>query len=129
MPISSGSRRFRRCVILHCACLLFDQVSVLYLLTFVIHIYLFVATAIMLAIYINRAQTNLMRSFTMFEDKYHYMTIAATNEADVSLIVKRIDPNNKIRFEKNVIKKRVEIKKTIETAIDDTRKENSQSEV
>lgn len=70
-----------------------------------------------------------MRSFTMFEDKYHYMTIAATNEADVSLIVKRIDPNNKIRFEKNVIKKRVEIKKTIETAIDDTRKENSQSEV
>jgi hypothetical protein len=104
-------------------------VSVLYLLTFVIHIYLFVATAIMLAIYINRAQTNLMRSFTMFEDKYHYMTIAATNEADVSLIVKRIDPNNKIRFEKNVIKKRVEIKKTIETAIDDTRKENSQSEV
>jgi hypothetical protein len=71
------------------------------------------ATAIMLAIYINRAQTNLMRSFTMFEDKYHYMTIAATNEADVSFIVKRIDPNNKIRFEKNVIKKRVEIKKTI----------------
>ena len=70
-----------------------------------------------------------MRSFTMFEDKYHYMTIAATNEADVSLIVKRIDPNNKIRFEKNVIKKRVEIKKTIETAIDDKRKENSQSEV
>jgi len=70
-----------------------------------------------------------MRSFTMFEDKYHYMTIAATNEADVSLIVKRIDPNNKIRFEKNVIKKRVEIKKTIETAIDDTSKENSQREV
>jgi len=65
----------------------------------------------------------------MFEDKYHYMTIAATNEADVSLIVKRIDPNNKIRFEKNVIKKRVEIKKTIETAIDDTSKENSQREV
>ena len=81
-------------------------------------IYLFVATAIMLAIYINRAQTNLMRSFTMFEDKYHYMTIAATgNEADVSLIVKRIDPDNKIRFEKNVIKKRVEIKKTIEKSI------------
>jgi hypothetical protein len=60
-----------------------------------------------------------MRSFTMFDDKYHYMTIAATNEADVSLLVKRIDPNNKIRFEKNVIKKRVEVKKTINEAIDD----------
>jgi hypothetical protein len=55
----------------------------------------------------------------MFDDKYHYMTIAATNEADVSLLVKRIDPNNKIRFEKNVIKKRVEVKKTINEAIGD----------
>ena len=60
-----------------------------------------------------------MRSFTMFDDKYHYMTIAATNEADVSLLVKRMDPNNKIRFEKNVIKKRVQVKKTIDEAIGD----------
>ena len=55
----------------------------------------------------------------MFEDKYHYMTIASTNEADVSLIIKRIDPKNKIRYEKNFIKQRVEIKKTIEKTIDD----------
>jgi hypothetical protein len=55
----------------------------------------------------------------MFDDKYHYMTIAATNEADVGLLVKRIDPNNKIRFEKNVIKKRVEIKKVIQKEIGD----------
>ena len=95
-------------------------VLVVYLLTIVLHIYLFIATAIMLAVYINRAQSNLMRSFTMFEDKYHYMTIAATNEADVSLIIKRIDPKNKVRYEKNVIKKRVDIKKTIEKTIDDS---------
>ena len=94
-------------------------VSVVYLLTFVLHIYLFIATAIMLAVYINRAQNNLMRSFTMFEDKYHYMTIAATNEADASLIVKKIDPKNKVRYERNVIKKRVNIKKTIEKTIDE----------
>ena len=94
-------------------------VSIVYLLTFVLHFYLFIATAIMLAVYINRAQDNLMRSFTMFEDKYHYMTIASTNEADVSLIIKRIDPKNKIRYEKNFIKQRVEIKKTIEKTIDD----------
>ena len=74
----------------------------------------------MLAFYINRAQNNLMRSFTMFEDKYHYMTIAASNEADVSLIVRKIDPNNRVRFEKNVVKKRVIIKKTIQTTIDDS---------
>jgi len=92
---------------------------VVYLISFVIHIYLFIATAIILAIYINRAQNNLKRSFTMFDDKYHYMTIAATNEADVRLLVKRIDPNNKIRFEKNFIKKRVEVKKAINEAIGD----------
>jgi len=56
----------------------------------------------------------------MFEDKYHYMTIAASNEADVSLIVRKIDPNNRVRFEKNVVKKRVNIKKTIERTIDDS---------
>lgn len=97
----------------------FAVVSIVYLLTFVLHIYLFIAVAIMLAIYINRAQSNLLRSFTMFEDKYHYMTIAATNEADVSLLVKKIDPENKIRYEKNVIKKRVNIKKTIDKSIED----------
>ena len=95
-------------------------VSVVYLITFVINIYLFMATAIVLAIYINRAQNNLMRSFTMFDDKYHYMTIAGTNEQEVSLLVKRIDPKNKIRYEKNVIKKRVDVKKTIAKEIEDT---------
>ncbi|MDA9240127.1 hypothetical protein N9P31_00495 [bacterium] len=94
-------------------------VAVVYLITFVIHIYLFIASVIILAIYINRAQNNLLRSFTMFDDKYHYMTIAATNEADVSMIVKKIDSSNKIRFEKNVIKKRVEVKKIIQKEIGD----------
>ena len=97
-------------------------VLVVYLLTFVLHIYLFIATAIILAVYMNRAQNNLKRSFTMFEDKYHYMTIAATNEADASLIVKRIDSKNKVRYEKNVIKKRVDIKKTIKRAADNENK-------
>tara|TARA_B110000971_G_scaffold155746_2_gene159160 strand:+ start:2964 stop:3776 length:813 start_codon:yes stop_codon:yes gene_type:complete len=96
-------------------------VSIMYLLTFVVNIYLFIATAIMLAIYVNRAQNNLMRSFTMYEDKYHYMTIAAANEIDVSLAIKRIDPNNKIRYERNVIKRKVNIKKTIEKSIDDNK--------
>jgi hypothetical protein len=101
-------------------------VSIVYLLTFTVNVYFFMATAIILAVYINRAQNNLMRSFTMFEDKYHYMTVAASNEIDVSLIVKGLDPNNKIRFEKNVIKKRVEIKKTIQSALDDDSPSDSQ---
>ena len=46
-----------------------------------------------------------MRSFTLFAGKKHYMTIAGTNEKDVSVIVKNIDPENKIRFERNAIKR------------------------
>jgi hypothetical protein len=41
------------------------------------------------------------------------MTIAGTNEKDVSVIVKNIDPHNKIRFERNAIKKRTVIHKVI----------------
>ena len=90
-------------------------VFILYIFTFAIHIYLFLATAIMISIYINRGQTNLMRSFTMFADKSHYMTVAASNEADVSLIIRKIDPRNTVRYERNIIKKPAVIKKTMKS--------------
>jgi hypothetical protein len=35
-------------------------------------------------------------------------------------LVKRIDPKNKIRYEKNVIKKRVDVKKTISKELEDS---------
>ena len=57
------------------------------------------------------------------------MTIAASNEADVSLIVRKIDPNNRVRFEKNVVKKRVNIKKTIQTTIDDSNQNDDQRHI
>jgi hypothetical protein len=41
------------------------------------------------------------------------MTIASTNENDVSAIVKKIDPKNKIRFEANAIKKSRVVHKVI----------------
>ena len=94
-------------------------VLVVYLLTFVINIYFFIAVFIVLSIYVSRAQKNLLRSFTMFDDKYHYMTIAATNEADVNLLIKKIDPKNKIRYENNVIKRSVNNKKTIQKNTND----------
>ena len=90
-------------------------VFILYIFTFAIHIYLFVATVIMVSIYINRGQTNLMRSFTMFADKSHYMTVAASNEPDVSLIIRKIDERNTVRFERNIIKKPAVIKKTMKS--------------
>jgi ribosome maturation protein Sdo1 len=41
------------------------------------------------------------------------MTIAASNEKDVSAIVKKIDPTNRIRFERHTIKARQVVHKVI----------------
>jgi|TARA_B110000091_G_scaffold163945_1_gene175048 hypothetical protein len=50
----------------------------------------------------------------MYADKFHYMTIAASNEIDVATILKNIDPRNKVRFEKPQSKKKREtVKKTM----------------
>jgi len=84
-----------------------------YALTFFINIYLFLITYLILSRFIFVSQDNIMRSFTLFAGKKHYMTIAGTNERDVSVIVKNIDPKNKIRFERNAIKKREVIHKVI----------------
>ena len=58
-------------------------------------------------------QQNILRSFSVFAGKSHYMTIASTNENDVSAIIKKIDIKNKIRFEANAIKKPTVIHKVI----------------
>ena len=65
---------------------------------------LFVITYIVLSRFVYVSQNNIMRSFTLFQSKNHYMTIAAVNENDVSAIVKKIDPHNKIRFERHAVK-------------------------
>ena len=84
-----------------------------YLVTFFINIYLFLLTYIILSRFVYISQDNILRSFTLFAGKSHYMTIASTNENDVSAIVKKIDPKNKIRFEANAIKKSRVVHKVI----------------
>ena len=81
-------------------------VLISYSLTFFINVYLFLITYIILSRFIHVSQENILRSFTLFSGKKHYMTIAGTNEKDVGVIVKNIDPVNKIRYEPNAIKKR-----------------------
>ena len=88
-------------------------VLVSYGITFFINIYLFIVTYLVLSRFVHLNQENLLRSFTLFAGKKHYMTIAGTNENDVAVIVKNIDPKNKIRFERNAIKKRTVIHKVI----------------
>ena len=84
-----------------------------YGVSYTINFFLFVITYIVLSRFIYVSQNNIMRSFTLFVNKKHYMTIAGTNERDVSVIVKNIDPNNKIRFERHAVKKPQVIHKVI----------------
>ena len=84
-----------------------------YLVTFFINIFLFLLTYIILSRFVYTSQDNILRSFTLYAGKSHYMTIASTNENDVSAIVKKIDPKNKIRFEANAIKKSRVVHKVI----------------
>lgn len=84
-----------------------------YLVTFFINIFLFLLTYIILSRFVYISQDNILRSFTLYAGKSHYMTIASTNENDVSAIIKKIDPQNKIRFEANAIKKSRVIHKVI----------------
>ena len=82
---------------------LFDLL-VSYGITIFVNIFLFLITYIVLSRFVYLSQNNIMRSFTLFESKSHYMTIASSNERDVSALVKKIDPKNKIRFERHAIK-------------------------
>ena len=75
-----------------------------YGITIFVNIFLFLITYIVLSRFVYLSQNNIMRSFTLFESKNHYMTIASSNEQDVSALVKKIDPKNKIRFERHAIK-------------------------
>ena len=75
-----------------------------YAITLFTNVILFVITYIVLSRFVYVSQNNIMRSFTLFQSKNHYMTIAAVNENDVSAIVKKIDPHNKIRFERYAVK-------------------------
>ena len=77
---------------------------VCYGITVFVNLILFGITYAVLSRFIYLSQNNIMRSFTLYQNKNHYMTIAASNENDVRTLLKRIDPQNKIRFERYSIK-------------------------
>ena len=77
---------------------------VCYGITVFVNLILFAITYAVLSRFIYLSQNNIMRSFTFYQNKNHYMTIAASNENDVSALLKRIDPKNKIRFERYAVK-------------------------
>ena len=77
---------------------------VCYGITVFVNLILFAITYAVLSRFSFLSQNYIMRSFTLYQNKNHYMTIAASNENDVSTLLKRIDPQNKIRFERYAVK-------------------------
>ena len=68
----------------------FAALAAAYLVTFFINIYLFIITYLVLSRFFSVSQQNIFRSFgSVFAGKSHYMTIASTNENDVSAIIKK----------------------------------------
>ena len=95
-----------------------SSIILVYLFTFFLNIYVFLLVVVVISLYVDRAQENLLRSFVMYADKFHYMTIASSNEADVAVILKNVDPRNKIRYEKpGEKKKRIVAKKTMKQSV------------
>ena len=75
-----------------------------YGITMFTNVILFLITYLILSRFVYVSQNNIMRSFTLFQSKNHYMTIAAASENNVSAIIKKIDPKNRIRYERHAVK-------------------------
>ena len=63
-----------------------------YLITLSVAWWMFVITWILLAIYFNKGQTTILRSFSIYRDKHFWLVLAAINEEEVQKICRKLDP-------------------------------------
>ena len=68
-----------------------------YLITFSVAWWMFVITWILLAIYFNKGQTTILRSFSIYRDKHFWLVLAGQNEEQIQKICRDLDP--KCNFE------------------------------
>ena len=68
-----------------------------YLITFSVAWWMFVITWILLAIYFNKGQTTILRSFSIYRDKHFWLVLAGQNEEQIQKICRNLDP--KCNFE------------------------------
>lgn len=75
-------------------------VGVVHVLTFLSHWSLFALTYLLLAVYTNRAQLSLLRSYKLFEDKFFWMVLAEPNEVAARNTCKALAPDVKLTSER-----------------------------
>tara|TARA_B100001093_G_scaffold143678_1_gene136224 strand:- start:95 stop:904 length:810 start_codon:yes stop_codon:yes gene_type:complete len=63
-----------------------------YLITFSVAWWMFAITWILLAIYFNKGQTTILRSFSIYRDKHFWIILAATSEKEAQEICRKLDP-------------------------------------
>jgi hypothetical protein len=75
-------------------------ITIVYGITAVTHILLFILGYILVGLYVKRAQLNLLRSYHLFEDKFYWMVIGATNEIEARQTCRALDPGVLFPFDK-----------------------------
>ncbi len=63
-----------------------------YLITLNVNIFLFILAAILISVYLKRGQLILRRSYSMYQDRTVWITIAATGELEAQKSCRDIDP-------------------------------------
>jgi hypothetical protein len=72
-----------------------------YLITLSVAWWMFLITWILLAIYFNKGQTTILRSFSIYRDKHFWLILASTSEEEVQKTCRKLDP--KCTFEYSLV--------------------------
>ena len=63
-----------------------------YLITLSVAWWMFAITWVLLAIYFNKGQTTILRSFSIYRDKHFWLVLAGINEEEIQKICRKLDP-------------------------------------
>ena len=81
-------------------------VSSVYLITLSVAWWMFAITWILLAVYFNKGQTTILRSFSIYRDKHFWLVLASISEEEVQKTCRLLDP--KCNFEYNLVPEVIE---------------------
>ena len=77
-----------------------------YLVALSVAWWMFAITWVLLAIYFNKGQTTILRSFSIYRDKHFWLVLASISEEEVQKTCRKLDP--KCNFEYSLISENVE---------------------
>jgi hypothetical protein len=63
-----------------------------YSITFSVAWWMFAITWVLLAIYFNKGQTTILRSFSIYRDKHFWLVLAGINEEEIQKVCRKLDP-------------------------------------